>query len=288
MFDHDHARMERVLWHLHTHREARPSLAELATVAGLSRFHFQRLFRRWVGLSPHRFRHYLLLQDARRLLADETSVLDTSYATGLSGPGRLHDLFLTYECLTPGEFKRGAAGMAMGYGRAGSPFGGVALAWNERGVCGLAFVTEAEREAPLQRVTARWPRASWTRDDAGAADLAARIFRPAGTDPERPLHLLLRGTNFQVRVWEALLAVPPGEVVSYGALARAAGSPGAARAVGSALARNPIAYLIPCHRVIRSMGVPGDYQFGPERKRLLLAWEAARHEADAAAAQAGA
>ncbi len=291
MHSEDYRRIERAMQYMEQHYRDSPSLDELAASVGLSRFHFQRLFTRWAGISPGRFLHVLALQHAKGLLAGRESVLDAALELGLSGPGRLHDLFVTYEAVSPGEYKRQGEGLRAAYGFHRTPFGECLLAVTERGICGLSFVGAAGRPAALAELRERLPRAALHEDAPRTRPPVERIFGGAaaveggaedGAAP--PLHLLLHGTNFQVKVWEALLRIPAGGTATYQDVAAQIGRPGAARAVGQAAGHNPIAYLIPCHRVIRKLGVPGGYKWGAERKQLLLAWEAARSATPAIAA----
>ncbi|MDA0229678.1 MAG: methylated-DNA--[protein]-cysteine S-methyltransferase [Proteobacteria bacterium] len=273
----DYARVERAISYLEENFRDQPELETVAEAVGLSATHFQRMFKRWAGISPKRFVQYLTLDHARRCLADSASVLDASYDSGLSGPGRLHDLFVTYEAMTPGDFKREGDGIEIVYGVHPSPFGPCFIGETERGVCALGFADDAASATPLEDFRRRWCYAKFREDHHQTAGAAAHIFGAAGGK----LALDLRGTNFQLKVWEALLRIPPGAVVSYDALAGALDKPGAARAVGGAVAANPVSYLIPCHRVIRKSGRFHNYYWGPERKRAMLAWEAA-HFAPAA------
>ncbi len=271
----DYRRIEQAMGYMEAHDLEQPSLEEMAASVNLSKYHFQRLFTQWAGISPGRFLHCLTLHHAKRLLGAQQSVLDTSLDAGLSGPGRLHDLFVTYEAVTPGEYKRGGAGLSIAYGFHATPFGECLLGATGRGICALTFVRGGDREGALAELRARWPRATLGEAPERTGPLAERAFGGQGAD--RPaLHLVLHGTNFQVKVWEALLRIPPGTVATYGAVAAAIGRPTARQAVGQATGRNPIAVLIPCHRVIRRMGVVGGYRWGAPRKRMLLAWEAAR------------
>lgn len=269
-------RIARAIHYLRTHATRQPPLGEVAAEVGLSYYHFQRLFSRWAGVSPKRFLQYLTKERALQVLRESRSLLDASFEAGLSGPGRLHDLMLSCEAMTPGQIKALGVGLEIGYGWSESPFGLALIGWTPQGVCHLGFHDAAE-PCFEEALIASWPRANLRRDDVGARRLVARIF------PTRPqpgtLHLVLRGTNFQLKVWEALLRVPAGELISYSLLATLAGSPAAARAVGSALAVNPIGYLIPCHRVIRASGEPGQYRWGDDRKLIIQGWEAARLEA---------
>jgi len=268
----DYARVEQAISYLEENYRDQPELETVAEAVGLSAAHFQRMFKRWAGISPKRFVQYLTLDHARRRLADSASVLDATYDSGLSGPGRLHDLFVTYEAMTPGDFKRDGDGVEIAYGVHPSPFGPCFIGETERGVCALGFADDAASPTPLEDFKQRWRNADFREDRKLTGETAARIFAAAGGR----LALDLRGTNFQLKVWEALLRIPPGAVVSYDALAGALDKPGAARAVGGAVAANPVSYLIPCHRVIRKSGRFHNYYWGPERKRAMLAWEAAR------------
>lgn len=275
--------------HLQQQAAARrqPTLAELAAAVQLSEHHLQRVFSRWAGISPKRFMQYLNKERALQALRQAPDVLAASLQAGLSGPGRLHDLLVSCEAMSPGEIRSGGAGLSVGWGQGPTPLGQALLAWTARGLCHLAFLDDAG-EAAQQELRALWPAAHLQRDDAQAAQWLRRVF-PAAPQAGR-LHLLLRGTNFQLKVWEALLRVPPGQCVSYGQLAALAGAPRASRTVGSALAANAVAFLIPCHRVIRESGEIGQYRWGAPRKAALLAWEAARRDGgsgDAMACAAG-
>ena len=270
----DFARIDQAIGYLTARYLDQPGLDMVARHVGLSPYHFQRLFRRWAGISPKRFVQYLTLEHAKRALAESQSVLDAGYDAGLSGPGRLHDLFVTCEAMTPGEYKAQAAGLVVRYGVHPSPFGRCLVMATERGVCGLAFVAADEAAAALAELAAAWSRARLVEDDDVAAAFVARAFAPRRGDG--PIPLLVRGTNFQIRVWEALLRIPPGRVVSYQALADYLGRPTAARAVAGAVAANPVSFLIPCHRVIRQSGVVSGYRWGRTRKQAMLGWEAAR------------
>lgn len=275
----EYRRMERAILWLDANAERRPSLAEVADVAGLSPAHFQRVFSRWAGTSPARFLAHAALVRAKRLLAEPRPLLDASWTAGLSGPGRLHDLFVRLEAMTPGEWRAGGAGITVTWGVHPSPFGTSVLAETERGVCALSFVEDEEgAQAAVAELHERWPAATVVEDAEATGRTIARIFA-AGAEAA-PLPVLVRGTNFQLRVWEALLRIPPGRAATYQEVAAAVGAPRAVRAVGSAVARNPVAYLIPCHRVIRKTGAFGEYRWGAARKRVLLAWEGARRASD--------
>lgn len=268
-----HVIAELLAW-LQTHAGQQPALAELAARAGLSEFHCQRLFTRWAGVSPKRFLQHLAREKARAALLAGEDLLQASLSAGLSGPGRLHDLIVSCEAASPGELKSGGAGLLIAWGVTPTPFGPALLAQSTRGLMKLAFFDGGEAAA-LAELEADWPAAELRRDDAVAAGLAARIF--ASYRRPEPLQLFLKGTPFQLKVWEALLRVPEGRLVTYGTLATSIGQPSASRAVGSAVGANPIALLIPCHRVIRASGVLGGYRWGEERKRLLVAAEMAWH-----------
>ncbi len=271
----DYERIARVIRHLDARATEQPDLADLAEYAGLSPFHFHRLFSRWAGVTPKNFLQCLTASHARMLLREGKSVLDASLDVGLSGPGRLHDLCVTLEAATPGEVKMKGAGWTIRYGFAESPFGNVLLGECPRGLCYVGF-TENPDAAEVALLRQSWPKARFHRDDAGASHSAARIFAQRDPFAEKfPIRACVRGTAFQVRVWRALIAIPQGRLASYGGLASALGHPRAARAVGSAIGRNRLAYLVPCHRVIRETGVVGDYRWGSLRKRTLLAWESA-------------
>lgn len=271
----DYRRVERAIRFLEEHVEEQPDLKELAGSVGLSEYHFQRLFSRWVGISPKRFMQYLTKERARALLGESRDLLGVAFESGLSGPSRLHDLFIAWEAATPGEIKRLGAGLEILYGFHPTPFGECLLALTERGVCHLAFVAEGERQAALQSLAARWASAALREDAEATRPLANRIFELFRVEETGPIRLHLKGTNFQLKVWEALLRIPPGRVVSYEDLALQVGMPGAARAVARAVASNPVPVLIPCHRVIRKAGDFGGYRWGPVRKKALLGWEAA-------------
>ncbi|ABA80216.1 methylated-DNA--[protein]-cysteine S-methyltransferase [Rhodobacter sphaeroides] len=249
------------------------SLEDLAARIGLSPAHFQRIFSQWVGVSPKRYQQYLTLDHARRLLAERFTVLDTALATGLSGPGRLHDLFLRWEAMSPGDFARAGEGLEIGWAWVASPFGEALAMATPRGLCGLAFSAEMGREAAMADLAGRWPAARLTEDPDRVVPLAEAAFGGAGAD----LHLI--GAPFQIKVWEALLRIPSGHVTTYSEIAQSIGHPAAVRAVGTAVGRNPISFLIPCHRALRKSGGLGGYHWGLPVKRAMLAWEAARADA---------
>ncbi len=274
----DYSKVEQAIRYLDAHAREQPSLEVLAAEVGLSPFHFQRLFQRWAGVSPKRFLQVITLEEAKRLLADSQSLLETSHAVGLSGPSRLHDLFLGLEFMTPGEYKAQAEGLTVYWGVEDTPFGPALFAALDRGLCGLSFLQEEDPEAAFAELRARWPgarlEASPARIRAYAEGLNARLQGHV----DQPLSLVLKGTPFQHKTWEARLCGRPWQVVAYQDLAGLAGSPGASRAVGSAIGQNPIACLIPCHRVIQSTGAMGQYHWGAHRKQAMLAYERTRHE----------
>ena len=277
----DYERVASMIRYLDQHHTDQPDLAELAQGAGLSPFHFHRLFSAWAGVTPKDFLQCLTLEHVKTLLHRGANVLDASLEAGLSGPGRLHDLCVTLEAASPGEMKSGGHGLTITYGFAMTPFGEAMIGRAARGLCHLSFLERGGREAARERLQAQWPGAKRQRSDESAAALAGEIFqRPEADQVPRRLRAFVRATPFQLRVWRALLQVPSGSLVSYGNLSAAIDQPSAARAVGSAVGANPIAFVIPCHRVIRETGVLGNYRWDPVRKRAMLGWElsAARKE----------
>ncbi len=252
------------------------TLDDLATRMGMSSAHFQRVFSQWVGVSPKRYQQYLTLDHARRLLADRFTVLDTAHETGLSGSGRLHDLFLTWEAMSPGDYAKGGAGLDICWAYLPTPFGEALAMATDRGLCGLAFTEDCGRDAAMADLRSRWPAATYTEDTASLGAQTAATFSQGGT---AKLHMI--GAPFQIKVWEALLRVPSGHVTTYSQIAGAVGHPNAMRAVGTAVGRNPISFLIPCHRALRKSGGLGGYHWGLPVKRAMLAWEGARADAGA-------
>jgi AraC family transcriptional regulator of adaptative response/methylated-DNA-[protein]-cysteine methyltransferase len=272
----DYRRIEQAIQYLEAHYQEQPGLKQVADSLGLSEYHFQRLFARWVGISPKRFLQFITKEHAKAMLESSGNLLEVAYASGLSGPGRLHDLFVNTQAVTPGEYKQRGEGLDIAYGFHPSPFGECLLAVTGRGVCGLSFVQHGDRSAALADLRRRWPKANFHEDSARTGPAMQQVIAFFEHAPEAPLHLFLNGTNFQIQVWEALLRIPPGSVVSYGAIAAHLGRPKAARAVGSAIGQNPIPLIIPCHRVIRSLGEFGEYHWGAARKKAILTWEMAR------------
>jgi AraC family transcriptional regulator of adaptative response/methylated-DNA-[protein]-cysteine methyltransferase len=271
----DYLRIEQAILYLENHYQEQPGLEEVAANIGLSEFHFQRLFTRWAGVSPKRFLQFLTKEGAKDLLNRSENLLDTTHQVGLSSLGRLHDLFVTTEAVTPGEYKTRGDGITIRYGLHASPYGECLVAVTERGICHLSFVQTSEGEA-IDHLVADWKNAQMLEDHKSTAPFVDAIF---DTTPGTPLNVHLRGTNFQLKVWEALLQIPAGTVTTYEGLAQRIGQPRASRAVGSAVGHNPIAVLIPCHRVIRKMGEFGNYRYGAQRKKALLAREFVLSEA---------
>lgn len=265
----DYLRIEQAITYLESHYKDQPSLEELAANIGLSEFHFQRLFTRWAGVSPKRFLQFLTKEGAKELLNRSENLLDTTHQVGLSSLGRLHDLFVTTEAVSPGEYKSQGEGVTIRYGLHASPFGKCLIAVTERGICHLGFVQTSEGDA-IDNLVADWKNARMIEDNKRTASLIEPIF---DTSARGKLNLHLRGTNFQLKVWEALLKIPAGTVTTYEGLAERIGQPTASRAVGTAVGHNPIAVLIPCHRVIRKVGEFGNYRYGAPRKKALLAYE---------------
>ena len=273
-------RIAAVIRYLSEHREQQPTLAQAAEVAAMSEFHLQRLFSQWAGVSPKQFLQYLTLESARRQLRT-SSIMDAAYASGLSGANRLHDLMVKCTGMTPGQYRREGDGIPIVYGMHPSPFGLALIAEAPRGICKIAFAdNEHDMPARVAELRDEWSLADVRRDDRAVESVARRLFdRTRRSDPT-PLNVLLRGTAFQIQVWEALLRIPEGQVQSYGDVAGALGFPQSTRAVASAIARNAVGYLIPCHRVIRRSGEFGQYRWGAERKQAMLGWERSRLQQD--------
>lgn len=268
----DYLRIEQAIHYLENHYREQPSLEEVAANIGLSEFHFQRLFTRWAGVSPKRFLQFLTKEGAKDLLSRSENLLDTTHQVGLSSLGRLHDLFVTTEAVTPGEYKTRGEGVTIRYGIHLTPFGKCLIGLTERGICHLGFVEGSEGQT-IDSFVSEWKEARMIEDYRSTAALVEPIFNLRYNTRIKPLNLHLRGTNFQIKVWEALLQIPTGAVTTYEGLARRIGQPSASRAVGSAVGHNPIAVLIPCHRVIRKVGEFGNYRYGAQRKKALLAME---------------
>jgi len=272
----DYERIARAIAYLQHHAAAQPDLATVARHVHLSEFHFQRLFLRWAGVSPKRFLQHLTLEDAKARIARCGSLTEALAGSGLSGPARLHDLFVTLEAMTPGEHRSGGAGLDIAFGFHESPFGCALIAFTQRGICALRFVERADERIAGELLRDEWAQARLTLDPIRASAIGKRIFGTLSARAGKPLALLVRGTNFQLQVWRALLEIPAGALASYGDIAARIGSPRSARAVGAAVGANSIAYLIPCHRIIRESGHLGGYRWGAARKAAILGWEAAR------------
>ncbi|MGB0415338.1 MAG: methylated-DNA--[protein]-cysteine S-methyltransferase [Coraliomargarita sp.] len=274
----DYVRIEAAIELLREHQAELMSLADLADALDLSEFHLQQLFARWAGISPMRFLQCLTLAHAKQLLAESADVLTTSHAVGLCGPGRRHDRFLSLEVATLDEFETGGAEIEIGYGFHPTPFGECLIGLSGRGICYLGFLSGQSRDDIFGDLVRRWPWSKLGEESAATGPIVARIFQRA-TEPRASFNLLVRGTRFQVQVWQALLRIPQGKVSNYAAVAHSIGKPGASRAVGSAIGANPIAWLIPCHRVLRGDGQLGGYRWGVARKQACLLWESANHPA---------
>jgi AraC family transcriptional regulator of adaptative response/methylated-DNA-[protein]-cysteine methyltransferase len=270
----DYERIEKAIQYIEARFDRQPELKEIAGHVGLSEFHFQRLFSRWVGISPKRFLQFLTKEYVKELLSRPTSLLDATYDAGLSSPGRLHDLFVSCEAVTPGEFKTEGRGLTIAYGWHSSPFGECLIARTERGICWLSFVRNGNRQALFAEFTAAWKNARIVEDGDWTRPLIPRIYDPTMWNRSSPLPVLVKGTNFQIKVWEALLKIPVGTVVTYEDIALYIGFPKSARAVGNAVGKNPVSFVIPCHRVVRKTAEFGNYGGGPERKKAMLGWEA--------------
>ncbi|KUG08803.1 bifunctional transcriptional activator/DNA repair enzyme AdaA [Solirubrum puertoriconensis] len=277
----DYQRIAQAIRFLEENFRRQPSLDEVAEAVSLSPFHFQRLFSEWAGISPKRFVQYLTADFLKTRLAEASNLADAAEAAGLSAPSRLHDLFVTLEAVTPHEFRRGGAGVHIAYGVHQTPFGPALLAATPRGVCGLHLLApdQPKTSTALAALQKNWPEATFEHNETFTAPLVAQAFAPMAG---QPLHLLVRGTNFQLKVWEALLRVPAGQLVSYQHIAQAIGQPKSLQAVGSAVGANPVAVLIPCHRVIRKEGVLGEYRWGSATKKAIIGYEMAQAERQAA------
>ncbi len=264
----DYARVERAIRYLDANYRAQPSLADVAGHVNLSPHHFERLFIGWAGVSPKKYLQYLTKEHAKVLLKSSATVLDATLESGLSSPGRLHDLFVTYEGVSPGELKMRGRGLTISYGLHETPFGLCLLATTERGICGLHFLENSAAADDL--LPSEWPGATLVRDDEATGALISQIFRPARGETSQKLQVFLSGSRFQLSVWEALLKIPSGSVSTYKAIAETLGKAGASRAVGQAVGSNPVALLIPCHRVLRGSGEISGYRWGVERKTAML------------------
>src|SRR5579871_898931 len=272
----DYEVVRRAIGHIRDHWRDQPEIEAIAEAAGVTPTELHHLFRRWAGLTPKAFLQALTLDGARKLLRDSASVLDATYEVGLSGPGRLHDLFVTHEAMSPGEWKAGGEGLTLTYGFHASPFGDALVIATDRGLAGLAFADLNEKARALDDMRRRWPRAQFGEDAARTEGIARRIFDPDRWREDRPLRIVMIGTDFEVRVWETLLKIPMGRVTTYSDIATKLHAPKAARAVGAAVGKNPMAFVVPCHRVIGKSGDLTGYHWGWTRKRAMLGWEAGR------------
>ena len=272
----DYEVVRRAIAHISANWQAQPSVEEIAAAAGVGATDLHHIFRRWAGLTPKDFLAALTLDHARKLLRESASVLDAAYEVGLSGPGRLHDLFVTHEAMSPGEWKAGGAGLPISYGFHPSPFGKALVMITPRGLAGLAFADPGEEAAALADMQRRWPRARYVENAAATAPYARRIFDSTMWHPEQPLRVVLIGTDWEVRVWETLLKVPMGRAITYSDIAAKVCTTKAARAVGAAVGKNPLSFVVPCHRVLGKSGDITGYHWGLTRKRAMLGWEAGK------------
>ena len=270
----DYLTVKRAIEFISTRYRDQPSIETIAGHVGLSPSHFQHVFKRWAGLTPKAFLQAITIERARELLRSSASVLDAAYDVGLSGPSRLHDLFVAHEALTPGDYRRD--GLELRYGFHVSPFGEAILVAAPRGMAGLGFVDEGNRQRALADMARRWPRARLIEDENATVPFARRAFDPALWRPDAPLRVVLIGTDFELRVWETLLCVPMGRATTYSDIARKIGRPTAARAVGAAVGKNPISFVVPCHRVLGRSGALTGYHWGLARKQAIIGWEAGR------------
>jgi AraC family transcriptional regulator of adaptative response/methylated-DNA-[protein]-cysteine methyltransferase len=272
----DYGVVRRAIAHIRTNWREQPEVDAIAHAAGVNPTELHHLFRRWCGLTPKAFLQALTLEQARKLLRDSASVLDATYEVGLSGPGRLHDLFVTHEAMSPGEWKSGGEGLTIAYGFHPSPFGTALVMATPRGLCGLGLADAGKERSALKDMKSRWPNAAFVENAALTAPLAQRIFDPTYWRPDRPLRVVFIGTDFEVRVWETLLKIPMGRYSTYSDIASKVGSPKGARAVGAAVGKNPVCFVVPCHRVIGKSGDITGYHWGLTRKRAILGWEAGK------------
>jgi AraC family transcriptional regulator, regulatory protein of adaptative response / methylated-DNA-[protein]-cysteine methyltransferase len=272
----DYAVVRRAIAYISERWRAQPDIEQIAHAVGVTPDELHHLFRRWAGLTPKAFLQAITLDNARKLLRDSASVLDATYEVGLSGPGRLHDLFVTHEAMSPGEWKSGGEGLTISYGFYPSPFGIALVMATPRGLAGLAFGDPGEEKSMLADMRGRWVKASYVEDKEITTPLAARIFDNRLWRPDRPLRIVMIGTDFEVRVWETLLGIPMGKCSTYSDIANKIGKPKAARAVGAAVGKNPMSFVVPCHRVLGRSGDITGYHWGVTRKRAMLGWEAGR------------
>jgi AraC family transcriptional regulator of adaptative response/methylated-DNA-[protein]-cysteine methyltransferase len=272
----DYETVHRAIAFISEHWRGQPAIEEMAEAVSVTPDELHHLFRRWAGLTPKGFMQAVTLDNAKKLLRESGNILDAAYESGLSGPGRLHDLFVTHEAMSPGEWKKGGAGLTLRYGFHPSPFGTAVIIATERGLAGLAFADAGEEIPALRDMQERWRLATYIEDHAGTAALAKRIFESSQWQAERPLRVVLIGTDFEIRVWETLLRIPMGKATTYSDVARIIDAPKASRAVGAAVGKNPISFVVPCHRVLGKSGAITGYHWGLTRKRAMLGWETAR------------
>lgn len=272
----DYDVVRRAIAHIRGNWRQQPDIDTIAEAAKVTPTELHHLFRRWAGLTPKAFLQALTLDHARKLLRDSASVLDATYEVGLSGPGRLHDLFVTHEAMSPGEWKAGGEGLTLRYGFHPCPFGSALVMMAPRGLAGLALADPGTEQSALADMKSRWPKAAYVEDRDATAPVAARIFDPKLWRPDQPLRVVMIGTDFEVRVWETLLKIPMGRFTTYSDIARTIDKPKAARAVGAAVGKNPVCFVVPCHRVIGKSGELTGYHWGLTRKRAMLGWEAGR------------
>jgi len=270
----DYEVVRRAIGHIRGHWREQPEIEAIAEAASVTPTELHHLFRRWAGLTPKAFLQALTLDGARQLLRDSASVLDATFEVGLSGPGRLHDLFVTHEAMSPGEWKSGGEGLTIHFGFHPSPFGHALVMATERGLAGLAFADSGEERAALADMKSRWPKATYVEDFLRTAPIARRIFDSSQWREDQPLRVVLIGTDWEVRVWEALLKIPMGRLATYSSIAGKVCTPAAARAVGAAVGKNPVSFVVPCHRVVGKSGDLTGYHWGITRKRAMLGWEA--------------
>ena len=276
----DYLKVSQAISFLRSHHHQQPTLSDVAGHLHLSESHTQKLFTHWAGISPKRFLQFLTIEYAKQRMLETGDLLTLALESGLSGPGRLHDLFVNMEGMSPGEFKQAAQGIIITYGMGTTPFGTALIAFTERGICHLSFVEPGDKQTALDQLQQYWPQAKMTLDTSKCQALLDKIFQPTPEQIKTPLSLWVCGTNFQIQVWRALLQIPLAGILNYQQLAQLLGKPKAARAVGNAIAKNPVAFLIPCHRVLRQSGDFGKYHWGETRKAALIAWEAARDKAE--------
>ncbi|MFZ0131986.1 MAG: methylated-DNA--[protein]-cysteine S-methyltransferase [Desulfobacterales bacterium] len=272
----DFQRIEKAIQFIENNFKSQPTLDQIAESVHLSKYHFDRLFKRWAGISPIQFMQFLTLDYTKERLSESDNLLETSLDAGLSGPSRLHDLFVTFEAMTPGDFKKQGRGLEISYGFCDSPFGECLLATTRRGICHLGFVDTGEQAETLGQLFTTWPGSEFVENPTAVCPIAKDIFRIDHREGSQPFNLLIKGTNFQINVWKALLGIPRGCVVSYRDIASYIGHPKAFRAVAGTIAINPVAYLIPCHRVIAKSGKIHRYRWGSARKKALIGWEASK------------